>query len=232
METTTPLDPNATPDLNAALAKAQGQMGPALKDSNNPAFKSKFASLASVIEACRPLSDNGIAYTQHTSAQGRAVSVCTMLRHASGQVLDCGVMTAAAKDESPQSIGSVLTYLRRYSLMAAVGLAADDDDGNAASGRGGDDTWRDGHREQAPTQRQQAAPAKADPNHHPSWASDQAPFCAALKSNFGLDYKTVADWLSAQGKKRPSAMTIEERQDIYKVIASFKGKLPAVGGAK
>lgn len=229
MDTTTPLDTNATPDLNAALAKAQGQMGPALKDSNNPAFKSKFASLASVIEACRPLSDNGIAYTQHTSAQGRQVSVCTILRHASGQVLDCGVMTAGAKDESPQAIGSVVTYLRRYSLMAAVGLAADDDDGNAASGRGGgDDTWRDGQREQAPPR----AAAKADPNHHASWASDQAPFCAALKSNFGLDYKTVADWLSAQGKKRPSAMTIEERQDIYKVIASFKGKLPAVGGAK
>jgi hypothetical protein len=127
MNTETP-----TPELNAALCKAQSEMGPARKGKVNPAFRSNYADLASVIEAVQPLHDNGLAYSQLVAVDGDIVGVRTVLRHVSGQTLDCGSMTARAKDASAQAIGSALTYLRRYSLMTACGIASADDDGNNA----------------------------------------------------------------------------------------------------
>ena len=121
-----------TPELNAALCKAQSEMGPARKGKVNPAFRSNYADLASVIEAVQPLHDNGLAYSQLVAVDGDIVGVRTVLRHVSGQTLDCGSMTARAKDSSAQAIGSALTYLRRYSLMTACGIASADDDGNNA----------------------------------------------------------------------------------------------------
>ena len=121
-----------TPELNAALCKAQSEMGPARKGKVNPAFRSNYADLASVIEAVQPLHDNGLAYSQLVAVDGDIVGVRTVLRHVSGQTLDCGSMTARAKDASAQAIGSALTYLRRYSLMTACGIASADDDGNNA----------------------------------------------------------------------------------------------------
>ena len=127
MNTETP-----TPELNAALCKAQSEMGPARKGKVNPAFRSNYADLASVIEAVQPLHDNGLAYLQLVDTAGPVVTVRTILRHVSGQVLDCGPMTARAKDESAQAIGSALSYMRRYSLMTACGIASADDDGQGA----------------------------------------------------------------------------------------------------
>ena len=121
-----------TPELNAALCKAQSEMGPARKGKVNPAFRSNYADLASVIEAVQPLHDNGLAYSQLVAVDGDIVGVRTVLRHISGQTLDCGSMTARAKDASAQAIGSALTYLRRYSLMTACGIASADDDGQGA----------------------------------------------------------------------------------------------------
>ena len=121
-----------TPELNAALCKAQSEMGPARKGKVNPAFRSNYADLASVIEAVQPLHDNGLAYSQLVAVDGDIVGVRTVLRHVSGQTLDCGSMTARAKDASAQAIGSALTYLRRYSLMTACGIASADDDGQSA----------------------------------------------------------------------------------------------------
>ena len=121
-----------TPELNAALCKAQSEMGPARKGKVNPAFRSNYADLASVIEAVQPLHDNGLAYMQLVDTAGAVVTVQTVLLHISGQSMKCGLMTARAKDESAQAIGSALTYLRRYSLMTACGIASADDDGQAA----------------------------------------------------------------------------------------------------
>jgi hypothetical protein len=107
-------------------------MGPARKGKVNPAFRSNYADLASVIEAVQPLHDNGLAYSQLVAVDGDIVGVRTVFRHSSGQTLDCGSMTARAKDASAQAIGSALTYLRRYSLMTACGIASADDDGQGA----------------------------------------------------------------------------------------------------
>ena len=124
-------------ELAAALAKAQGEIEGAHKDSANPFFKSKYADLASVWEACRvPLSKNGLAIVQLPRADGNAVTMETRLLHSSGQWLE-GELTAVAKDEGPQSIGSAVTYLRRYMLQSVTGVAPEDDDGTAATDQAG-----------------------------------------------------------------------------------------------
>jgi hypothetical protein len=123
-------------ELASALAIAQGKITGALKDSANPFFKSKYADLASVWDACRgPLSENGIAVIQTTEIDEQGVTIVTTLAHKSGQWVR-GKLRMIPKDASPQGFGSAITYGRRYGLAAVVGVAQVDDDGNAASGKG------------------------------------------------------------------------------------------------
>lgn len=119
--------------LALALAKAQGVMNGAVKDAANPFFKSKYADLASVWDACRkPLAENELAVAQSVSAHGATVTVTTYLIHSSGESITSS-LSLTAKGDDPQSIGSAITYGRRYGLSAMVGIAPEDDDGNAAS---------------------------------------------------------------------------------------------------
>jgi hypothetical protein len=123
--------------IAAALAKAQGVMDAASKDAANPHFKARFASLASVREAIRkPLSENGIAYIQTLRTNEGAVEVDTRLIHSSGQFIGDTLRVPLAQ-ATPQGVGSASSYGRRYALMAIVGLAAEDDDAEAAHGRTG-----------------------------------------------------------------------------------------------
>ena len=117
-----------------ALAKAQGAIEHAKKDTTNPFFNSRYADLASVWDTCRkPLTDNGIAVIQETgyNNENGCAYVVTRLTHSSGYSEDSRLDLPAGKKDA-QGIGSALTYARRYALMAAVGIAPDDDDGNAA----------------------------------------------------------------------------------------------------
>lgn len=126
-------------ELATALAKAQASVKAALKDHSNPFFKSKYADLSSVWEACRKaLSENGLSVSQLPSTgEGQAVGLETMLLHSSGQWLS-EKMTAPVAKWDAQGIGSAITYLRRYALAAMVGVVADeDDDGEKAVGRNG-----------------------------------------------------------------------------------------------
>lgn len=120
--------------LAEALAKAQGAIEGAKKDSQNPFFKSSYADLASVWDACRkPLSDNGLAVVQiPLVGMGEDVLLQTVIAHSSGEWIS-GVMSMKPTKTDPQAIGSTLTYLRRYCLSAFAGIAPEDDDGNAAS---------------------------------------------------------------------------------------------------
>lgn len=120
--------------LATALALAQGSMQGAVKDRTNPAFKSSYADLASTWDACRvALSTNGLAVSQHPGRlEDGSVTVTTMLLHRSGQHIT-SVCSALPRDASPASVGSVVTYLRRYGLAAAVGVSPEDDDGQAGS---------------------------------------------------------------------------------------------------
>jgi hypothetical protein len=121
-------------NIASALVKAQKAFAPALKDSSNPFFKTKYADLSSCIKAViDALNDNGIALIQNCHPCDDGVSIETMFIHESGETINCGVLHVPAAKNDPQGYGSALTYARRYSLMAACGIAPEDDDGNAAS---------------------------------------------------------------------------------------------------
>jgi len=120
--------------IATALVKAQKAFGPALKSSTNPHFKSRYADLSACVEAViTGLNDNGIALIQKCHNCDNGVMVETVLIHESGEMLECGTLHVPASKQDPQGYGSALTYARRYSLMAACGIAPEDDDGNNAS---------------------------------------------------------------------------------------------------
>jgi hypothetical protein len=122
-------------ELVAALSIAQGKITGALKDSVNPFYKSKYSDLASCWDACREqLTHNGLAVVQGATADEHGVGITTMLTHKSGQWMR-STLRVMPKDASPQGIGSCITYLRRYSLCAMIGIAQVDDDANAASAK-------------------------------------------------------------------------------------------------
>ena len=123
-------------ELAAALAKAQAEMGNAKKSSANPFFKSKYADLAEVLDTCREvLSKNGLSVVQPVGqVSDKSIEVFTMLMHSSGQWISSSMNIPMAKLD-PQAAGSAITYARRYSLAAMVGIAQADDDGEAAMNR-------------------------------------------------------------------------------------------------
>jgi hypothetical protein len=120
--------------IAAALVKAQRAFGPALKTSANPHFKSRYADLAACVEAViEGLNGAGIALIQQTHECDNGVTVETVFVHESGETFSAGKLHVPASKQDAQGYGSALTYARRYSLMAACGIAPEDDDGNAAS---------------------------------------------------------------------------------------------------
>lgn len=145
-------------ELATALAKAQGQIKGAIKDAENPHFRSKYADLASVWDACRDaLSKNGLSVIQAPrgcwNESGWTVEVETRILHSSGQWMGDTITVPVGKPDA-QGLGSALTYARRYALASFVGVAPEDDDGNAA------------------VQRPASRPAAADPPGYDNWRAD------------------------------------------------------------
>jgi len=134
--------------IAAALAKAQGAMGHAAKTNVNPATRSKYADLAGILDVARaPLADNALAVVQspyHLPGEPPTVVLVTTLLHESGEWLRSVLPVNARKmvqggkfevADDMQTIGSAITYARRYALAAMLGIGQEDDDGNHASGR-------------------------------------------------------------------------------------------------
>lgn len=120
--------------ISKAFVEAQKQFGPALKTSTNPHFKSRYADLSACVEAViDALNNNGIALMQKSHHDEAGVAIETVFIHVSGETISNGVFRVQPSKQDPQGYGSALTYARRYSLMAACGIAPEDDDGNAAS---------------------------------------------------------------------------------------------------
>jgi len=124
-------------ELAKALVKAQGEMKRAKKESVNPYFESKYADLASVWDACgEALFNNGLAVIQMNAPTENSNDLCviTMLIHGSGEWVAGSLIMKLIKTD-PQAIGSAMTYARRYTLSAMVGIAPEDDDAEIAMGR-------------------------------------------------------------------------------------------------
>ena len=120
-------------NISEAMAKAFAQIEGAVKGKTNPAFRSKYADLAAVVDAIKPaLAEHGLFFRQITHPADHGVCIETVIHHASGESLACGPLFVPASKQDAQGFGSAMTYARRYSLMAAFGVPAEDDDGNSA----------------------------------------------------------------------------------------------------
>lgn len=129
--------------IATALSKAQSQIKGAKKDADNPFFKSTYADLASVWEACRKaLSDNELAVAQTTEIHDGSIVLKTILMHSSGESITGILPVLVGEKATSQQLGSAITYNRRYALAAMVGVAPEDDDGNTASQTEGKTTFK------------------------------------------------------------------------------------------
>jgi hypothetical protein len=121
--------------LNAALVKALGELSNISKDKINPHFKNKYAGLDSILDAVRPVfSKHGLAITQLPQFQDGLAGVVTRIIHTSGESTE-STLLLPLRDQSAQSVGSALSYARRYSIISVCGICGDDseDDGQVAS---------------------------------------------------------------------------------------------------
>ena len=124
-------------EISMALAKAQGLIQPASKDSENPFFKSKYADISAFREIIRkPMSDNGLAILQDVGVLDFIVTIITRIIHSSGQWIEFGPLSIPCGKRDAQGIGGAITYARRYALQTALCLVSDDidDDANYAVG--------------------------------------------------------------------------------------------------
>lgn len=188
--------------IAAALAAAQGEMGKALKESNNPHFRSKYADLGNVMDACMPaLSKNGIALIQPTGEDETGRYVETVLLHTSGESLRCRVPLIVQKNDM-QGYGSAVTYARRYGLMAMAGIAPEDDDGNAAA-------------KSPPTPRQQSKPA---PDHSQAIAylqeADALPDLAERWGKLSKDVQRIPAVISAKDARKAELQPQEPKPNL------------------
>jgi len=221
--------------LFTALSKAQAQMGAAKKGAANPHFRSKFADLATVLEAVLPpLNEHGLALVQFPGMAEDKVTLTTMITHSGGGWICSVAATATGRKNDAQAVGSAITYLRRYCAQAALALPAVDDDGEAAMGRGNNrkpEPKKSQSKRPAENRKgfQKAfeAPVKAPPQNQPhaSWAEDWKPFMEeALKfvtpKEGQSDIDAVVEEAAALGYlKRPSQMTNSERAHLLGALS-------------
>lgn len=188
-------------NIAAALVKAQKAFQPALKDKTNPAFRSKYADLGACIEAVQDaLNAAGVAMLQQTREDSTGVTVETIFLHESGESWASGPLHVPAAKQDPQGYGSALTYARRYSLMAACGIAPEDDDGQAAS------------RAKAESDAKQAAQVRD------AWLEQQASKLEACVN---------ADELQAVWKAAYSVMKTEKDADAIATLTPVKDRVKA-----
>lgn len=123
-------------NLAAALAKFQGDVKNPANTADNPFFKSKYAPLQDVLNLVRPLlSKHGLSVIQSPTGDGTDISITTILLHESGEWIKLEPLVLKADKATAQGAGSAITYARRYSLSAVLGISSeDDDDGNHATG--------------------------------------------------------------------------------------------------
>lgn len=125
--------------LSKALVETQKELKQPLKDAKNPFFKSEYVPLENVAEAItQTATKNGLAFSQYaTTTETGNVSVGTIVFHESGEYIEYPPLILKPENTKPQSIGSAITYAKRYALSAIFGITSDkDDDGNKANGNG------------------------------------------------------------------------------------------------
>jgi len=152
-------------NLVKALTTFQGKMTAVKKDATNPFYKSKYATLDTIWESIRkPLSENGLSIAQTMNLVNDKSVLETTLYHTSGEWISGTQLVNPVKDD-PQSLGSAISYARRYSLSAILGVVADeDDDANVATKPEPVKSTTTAVKDTAPRPKPETpAPAKAEP---------------------------------------------------------------------
>lgn len=198
-------------EIAGACAKAQAELENVSKDGTNPHFRSKYATLAAVLDEIRPkFAKHGVQiYQAPINGEGPNIGVVTRLMHSSGQWIESTLYVAPSKFDA-QGAGSVITYLRRYALMAVAAISADDDDdGNAAVARPESRPIRQ------PVAYEWTAPPKPEPPHHPETGELTPHPIGGWGSNAG--FANVIEWGSkfiAAIKNTKTQAEIEEWRAI------------------
>ena len=177
-------------NLAKALAKFQADIKDPARDKDNPYFKSKYVALDGLLDAVRPvLAANGLSFIQSPVSNGQDMGVATLLMHDSGEWIESDPFMLHAVKNDPQAGGSAITYARRYSLSAVLGVAwDDDDDANMAT---------KGHQSRSNAQN---APAKGDCTKAGRQAEKTASSSSQTqKKPTSVDdyYQLVIDWARA-----------------------------------
>jgi hypothetical protein len=204
--------------ISKAIAAAQVKMGAAKFDSKNPHFNSRYASLASVMEAVKPMADVGIAITQDCSVirdgNGAQVVVTTMLSHAESGEWITGNISMKVERDTPQGVGSALTYARRYAISSIAGIAADEDDDSE-----GAEPAR-----KAPV----SAPKASKPAPAPKVDPEKSEAVANMVAEFGgkvvQDSKKISEEIGIirEGLKSLGVKTLPQMQDAAFVVINRK----------
>lgn len=191
--------------IATAFVNAQKSFAPALKTNTNPHFKSRYVGLDGCIEAViDALNSNGIALLQPTHMDETGVTVETVFLHESGEILSGGKLHVPAAKQDPQGYGSALTYARRYSLMAACGIAPEDDDGNAAS---------------RPAPKPAAMPLFV--------SGAQAENLAKLASEVEADLPALFDWISAKAGREVNTFAEIHLSELHSITKALNAKREA-----
>lgn len=193
-------------NIAQALAAAQAEMGKALKQSQNPHFRSKYADLGNVMDACLPaLNKHGIAVVQpyHETEFGKYVVTKFIF---GSDVLECPIPLILGKNDM-QGLGSAITYARRYGLMSLAGIAPEDDDGNAA-----------------------AADVKKAPERNLSWAETIIAELPDGATEF-QKAEAVSDAICASFKRKKTTGELSNEWDRrLKLIQNIEGRFPDLHG--
>lgn len=209
--------------LIVALNKAQMAMQSPKKDSVNPHFQSTYADLASDWDACRkPLTENGLAIIQTTHLLTAGTMVLrTWLCHTSGQWISGDYVLAPQKND-PQGMKSAVTYARRTALEAIVGLAAVDDDGNAATSTRLTSPARQATKPTQTHQHQAETPPRADYAKKAGWENEpatepQRKRLWAMSKDAGYDEAQLRDVIYTMTQKESTRdLTKGEVQALFK----------------
>ena len=188
-------------ELFSALVKAQAEMGNAPKDGKNPHFKSNYATLQSVVDTIKPIfGKHGLGYVQQFHEMDGGIGIETIILHESGQQLSNGILRVPATKQDAQGYGSAITYGRRYSLQAAVGIAPEDDDGNAACAPGNGNGRKPSPPKVNPEEQQKAAVVGEIWKVCSGQGMSKEDMLGYMSAHFNKDVKGSADLTLAEAK--------------------------------
>jgi hypothetical protein len=207
-----------TPALYAALSAAQATIGHASKDATNPHFKSRYASLPAVLDAIRqPFADHGLCLIQAPSLSDSTLSVETIIAHKEGGTISC-VLSCSLADAKPQTVGSAISYLRRYGAMALAGVAAADEDDDGEKAQGG---RSNNGQSPAPHRSPVAAIATPLPAPKPGWTPEQRAEAGGLKTRIlAAAPARLAELDALANALLPASETIDRLNEIAREVGA------------